>query len=503
MPTIRNPILPGFHPDPSICRVGPDFCLVTSSFEYFPGVPLFHSTDLVNWKQIGHVLTRASQLPLQHCRPSGGIFAPTIRHHQGRFYMVTTNTRRTPGPAGNFYVWTDDIHGEWSDPVWVDMPGIDPDLFFDDNGDVWFSCTDGQQKIDIDTGELIGEPVERWPGTPGTAAPEAPHLFQKDGWIYTMLAEGGTERGHMVTIARSREVGGAYEVCPHNPILSHRSLHAELQSTGHADLVEDASGNWWMVFLATRPVGYPPYHLLGRETCLAPVAWTEDGWPVVNCGKPVPVEMNVPELPAQKSPWTIWEDDFSGPNLKPEWNFLRNPHSEGWSLTEHPGTLTLRCSSVGLDDHDSPAWVGRRLQHFDTEQRVTLEFAPQFGGEEAGLCLFLQAFTHCEVAVTKREGRRVIQARRVLGSFREESEAVPVADGPVELSILTSRDWMDLGMIGAEGRISLMRSESKFLSTEIGGRFTGLYVALYAKGSPGSLPTRSNAYFSRFSYIVR
>lgn len=501
MSTYHNPIIPGFHPDPSVCRVGHDYYLVTSSFEYFPGVPLFHSDNLVDWEQIGHVLTRESQLPLKYCRPSGGIFAPTIRHHNGRFYMVTTNTNNAHKPNGNFYVWTDDIRGEWSEPVWVGMPGIDPDLFFDSNGDVWFSCTGGQSRIDLETGKLIGGPTVRWPGTGGTAAPEAPHIYRIGDWYFTMLAEGGTERGHMVTIARSRNIGGPYESCPHNPILSHRSMQAELQSTGHGDMFEDMQGKWWMVFLATRPVGYPPVHLLGRETCLAPVTWSDDGWPVVNQGNVVPLNVTFPGLPEQKPEWREWHDDFSGSRLKPEWNFLRNPDPDTWSLSANPGALTLRCSPVSLDDTDSPAWVGRRLQHFETEQLVELDFNPGSGREEAGVSLFLQRKSHYDIFLTLRNGRRVLVVRRLVGSLSAVSEPCYVEEGPVKLSILTDRECFDLGFMSTAGRISLAKGEAKFLSTEIGGRFTGLFVALFAGGEGSDRSNASYAIFRHFKYI--
>ena len=334
----RNPIIPGFHPDPSICRVGGDFYLVTSSFEYFPGVPIFHSRDMVNWKQIGHCLTRKSQLPLDKAGSSGGIYAPTIRHHAGRFYMVTTNVSH----RGNFYVHTDNPAGEWSDPIWVDQPGIDPSLLFDDDGKAYF-VTNGakdhahgnrgafQSEIDIATGKL-GDCRHLWNGT-GGQYPEGPHVFKKDGWYYLLMAEGGTEFGHMVTIARSKNVFGPFEPCPHNPILSHRSIDTPLQSTGHPDLVADEQGRWWIVFLACRHVGYPKMHHIGRETCLAPVEWTKEGWPIVNSGLPVPLEVETDRpIPQQVRPCGF-TDNFTSPKLGLQWNFRRNPDDTAWSLT--------------------------------------------------------------------------------------------------------------------------------------------------------------------------
>src|SRR5436190_867054 len=291
--TFTNPIIPGFHLDPSICRLGQDYFLVTSSFEYFPGVPLFHSRDLVHWRQIGHVLTRPSQLSFAHWQPFGGIFAPTIRYHEGTFYLITTNM----SGGGNFYVHTRNPFGEWSDPLWVDQGGIDPSLYFDDDGRVYLSSTETlplpdeidlaapfwgiqQSEMDITTGRLLTEPRRIWAGT-GGRSPEGPHLYKINGRYYLLVAEGGTEHGHMVTIARSDTAWGPWESCPHNPILTHRSFHSPFQALGHADLFEAHNGSWWLVCLGVRPQGYPPTAHLGREPFLAPVQWDDACWPHV------------------------------------------------------------------------------------------------------------------------------------------------------------------------------------------------------------------------------
>ena len=232
----QNPVIPGFYPDPSVCRAGDDFYLVNSSFEYFPGVPVFHSKDLIHWEQIGHCLTRDSQLPLQKCRASGGIYAPTIRYQDGLFYMITTNI--TGG--GNFVVTATDPAGNWSDPVRIEPTGIDPDLFFE-NGKVYVCSTDGKMgiqmsQIDIKTGKRIGEKRHIWRGTGGRNA-EGPHLYKKDGLYYLMISEGGTEYGHKITIARSKELTGPYMSNPSNPILTHADELGQgspIQGTGHS-----------------------------------------------------------------------------------------------------------------------------------------------------------------------------------------------------------------------------------------------------------------------------
>lgn len=249
MQTYMNPIIRGFNPDPSICRVGNEYFLVTSSFEFFPGVPIYKSTNLVNWSRIGHCLTRKSQLSLENCKASEGIYAPTIRYHNGKFYMVTTNV----SDKGNLIVSTEDIYGEWSEPVRIDQCGIDPSLLFVDDKVYFVSNADEHGnsgiymcEINPDTGEKFSRSCLISKGC-GGKYPEAPHVYKRNGFYYLMLAEGGTEYGHMVTIQRSENPYGPYEPCPHNPILSHRALeNMDISCVGHADLTEDQCGNWWM-----------------------------------------------------------------------------------------------------------------------------------------------------------------------------------------------------------------------------------------------------------------
>ena len=273
----QNPILPGFHPDPSICRVGDDFYLVTSSFEYFPGLPIYHSRDLVHWEQIGHCLTRDSQVHLVTGAPNClNIYAPTIRYHDGLFYVIVTNV--TGDNHGNFIITAKDPAGEWSDPIALPFPGIDPSLFFDEDGKVYYLGTDGGiylSEMDITTGAAIGETHRLWHGTANN--PEGPHLYKIDGMYYLLLAQGGTEICHMAVLARSESILGPYEPCPHNPVLTNIGQSLAIKAAGHADLVEDAEGNWWAVCLGIRPLAYPFRHNLGRETMLVPAKW-ENGW---------------------------------------------------------------------------------------------------------------------------------------------------------------------------------------------------------------------------------
>ena len=442
----RNPIIPGFYPDPSVCRAGEDYYLVNSSFEYFPGVPVFHSRDLAHWKQIGHCLTRPSQLPLTQAPPSDGIYAPTIRHHAGKFYMATTNNVFGQG-FRNFYVTAMDAAGPWSEPIWVKQGGIDPSLFFDDDGQAyWTGNGTGwapvrgiyQSRIDIETGQLHGEPTFIWPGS-GGSYPEAPHLFKRGGDYYLSVAEGGTADCHMVTIARSRDPFGPFVPCPHNPVLTHRSLMNTITSTGHADFFEDHQGRWWAVFLGIR-YAESGFHNLGRETFLAPVDWTDEGWPVVNGGQKVAEQVEL-DRAIDPHPWPAApiRDDFDGPKLGLQWVSLRNPVEGDRSLAERIGWLRLRCAEATLDDLASPAFIGRRQQHFGSRSVALVDFLPRSHNEEAGLAALIDNLHHAEIVLTLRDARRVALVRRRVGSLCVESDPLPVPDGPLELTLSTDR----------------------------------------------------------------
>lgn len=491
-----NPVIPGFYPDPSVCRVGQDFYLVTSSFEYFPGVPIFHSRNLVNWKQIGHCLTRESQLALSSARISDGVYAPTIRHHAGRFYMVTTNVAN----GGNFFVWSDDPAGEWSEPIWIEQRGIDPDLFWDDDGSAWFTCSQSRQrKIDLKTGKLLTEATSLWTGC-GGHFPEAPHMYKINGCYYLMIAEGGTEYGHCVTIARAPSCHGPWESCPHNPILTHRSkMSLPIQATGHADMVEDQNGNWWMVCLGIRPTGYHHCHFLGRETFLAPVKWV-DGWPVVGNNGEISLDMEGPDgLPPVQDRFYSTRDDFDEDKLALHWNFRCNPAEDAWSISN--SQLKLSCAGPDLNTMAGQSWIGRRQQHFKFRASARLDFSPKHDFEEAGLTAFQNIKHHYEVAVTKREGKNVLIVRRTIGKLSAEVALIHVPEGPLTLVIEGTQYDYALGYtVGESAPVLLAKGETRYLSTEVGGAFTGVYLAMYATG--GGRASDNLARFDWFAYEV-
>ncbi|MBX5448433.1 glycoside hydrolase family 43 protein [Thermogemmatispora sp.] len=510
-----NPILPGFHPDPSICRVGDDYYLVTSSFEYVPGVPIFHSRDLVHWRQLGYCLTRPEQLPLPRSEPSLGIFAPTIRFHQGTFYLIATNMDLYEEKKGrcNFYVTASDPRGPWSDPIWLEQGGIDPSLFFDDDGAVYLTSTADQEcgiqqsQIDPVTGKLLTEPCLIWRGT-GGAYPEGPHLYKIADYYYLMIAEGGTEYGHMETLARAPTPWGPWEVCPHNPILSHRSLHHPVQATGHADLVQAHDDSWWLVCLGVRPQPFTKLHHLGRETFLAPVVWDASGWPHVGDNGRIQLSFEGPQLPSVPWPSPAARDDFDQPTLGLDWNFLRWPQPGSWSLTARPGFLRLVGNAATLDQGRGVAFVGRRQEHAQCTAAAQLEFEPQIDGHEAGLVVWMNAHHHYEIALTRHEGERCVIVRRRIGSLTAIVAREPVEAGPITLSIRAIQPrqpaWGATSLYlfsyasADEEPHELARGEARYLASEVAGGFTGVYFALYA--TTNGAATSVAADFDWFEY---
>lgn len=489
----QNPVIPGFHPDPSVCCVDDDFYLVCSSFQYFPGVPIFHSKDLIHWEQIGNVLDRPDQLPLEGANAWGGIYAPTIRYHEGRYYMITTNV----SGGGNFFVWADDPAGPWSDPVWLNQGGIDPSLFWED-GKCWMVSNPDNCiwlcQIDDQTGEQLTPSVPLWTGD-GGRYPEAPHIYKKDGWYYLMIAEGGTEFGHSETIARSRSLFGPYESNPDNPILCNQrciTQNCEIQGTGHADLVQAPDGSWWMVCLAFRTQN-GNHHLLGRETCLVPVEWEKGGWPVVNGTGSVFPDMQVPTLPQCLPDGSPLEDaaaqdpDRLAPrSFGPEWVWLNNPVMENYRFTDKG--LEIVSSSVDLDaDGVSPSFVALRQERKDAEPGTTVSIKGARKGDRAGLSVYMGDFAHCDIYVT-RGGLfhdKVVVEYSGLGGLKHVIGAAKVRRGAVSLHVASSEEGYSFACTDSRGRFSdLGWLDCRYLSTETVNGFVGITFGLFAVNAP-------------------
>ena len=496
---INNPILSGMHPDPSICRVGKDFYLVNSTLEYFPGIPVYHSTDLVNWEQIGHCLTRESQFKLKKAIPNCiGIYAPTIRYNNGTFYCIVTNVGSEIN-GGNFFVWTKDPYGEWSDPVYLDFDGIDPSLFFDDDGKVYYTGTDKGIficEIDIETGARKSDKVYDWNGN-GSNNPEGPHLYKIDGMYYLMIAEGGTELNHQVTIARSNNVFGPYEGCPYNPIMTNRGTELPIKAIGHADLVDDCNGNWWAVCLGNRPLMYPFKHNMGRETNLVPVKWV-NGWPVMGDNGLVREVIELPYEAGEKTPDTgrymacsNVTDNFKGSELHPSWNYIYNP-VEG--LVEITGeNVILHGNECDISSVESKAILCRRQEHFDFEATVTMSTDLKDNGEEAGLTIYMNNKHHYEIAVAMINNKKNIIVRRQIGSLKAIEAVIPYSSDTVELKLTGSKEKYGFMYRDGDEWKYAGEGEAQYLTTEVGGCFTGNYLGVYA--------TRTDAVLTSFSYI--
>ena len=406
-----NPILAGFYPDPSICKAGDDYYLITSSFTYFPGLPIFKSSDLVNWKQVGHVITRKEQGNFSKMPVSRGLYAPTIRYNNGTFYVICTNVEQ----GGNFIVTTKDPEGEWSNPVWLpEIDGIDPDIFFDNDGKTYITHNgpppnneikhNGHRAIyiweyDLKTQKIISDQKLLVDGGTDMAKKpvwiEAPHIIKKDDYYYLICAEGGTAYEHSEVVFRSKNVLGPYVSYENNPILTQRHLSKDrknqISTTGHADFVETQNGDWWAVYLGCRPYEID-YYNTGRETFMLPVTW-KDGWPTFEKGNEAhPFSHQKPNLPETKEiiPPTTGNfesnDDFSSEKLDFKWVFLRNPKDSIYVLQN--SNLYLKPSEENIKQISSSSFILRRQQHLEFEASTKLNFSLTNSSQTSGLVAF-------------------------------------------------------------------------------------------------------------------
>lgn len=501
----RNPVVAGWHPDPSVCRVGDDYYLATSTFEYLPGIPILHSRDLVSWTTIGHAVHDLADL--RSVESSQGLFAPTLRHIDGRFVMITTVM-----PSGrSFFVTAQDPAGPWADPVFVQDEGttMDPSLFQDSDGIVYYTRHgDGrhgavyQAVIDLESGALDG-PVRRiWGGT-GGIWPEGPHLYRIEGTYYLLISEGGTAFDHSLTVARSTSPWGPFEVCPDNPILTHADRpELPIQAVGHGDLVDAPDGTWWMVLLGVRPI-HEGVHV-GRETLLAPVTW-EDGWPVVHHRRPLALEMSVGRLPggdaatttttttATTAPTTDVVDFTVVDALGPEWIWLRAPLGDRCRL----GTagLDLVGDDTGMDRVGTPAFVGRRQPGLRAAVATEVDVEPQ-PGDAAGLVVRLDERRHHELVVTHVDGRRVARLQVVTPAGVDVVTTTPINVGPIVLRVTASPDDYAYEIDHGDGPTEVGRVDARTVAIEGAESFTGVVIGLHSRaGGPGR---RCSARFTWF-----
>ena len=498
----HNPVIPGYHPDPSVCRVGDDFYLVNSSFQYFPGVPIFHSKDMIHWQQIGNVLDRESQLPLQGASSWTGIYAPTIRYDNGTYYMITTNI----GHGGNFLVTATDPKGPWSEPIWLKQQGIDPSLYFE-NGKCYMVSNPNDAiwlcEIDTKTGEQLTESRQIWQGT-GGRYPEGPHVYYKDGYYYLLISEGGTEYGHKLTIARSKNIYGPYEGNPDNPILCHQrriTESSQIQGTGHGDLVQAPDGSWWLAFLGFRTYG-GNYHHLGRETFVAPVEWEEGGWPVVNGNGTVDTLMNVRTLPQVVMPTQSKKIDFSKikkvKDLGPEWVYIQNPEMSKYEIMNDK--LRLHTSAGSLTENDRPTFIGRRQENVNFTMETSVSLCNSRSRDEAGLTVYQINDGHYDISVANVEGKQVVKYRLQIKGIVDEkylSNAELSKAKKIYLRVQGDENMYHLEYsLDGKQYEDLVSANTCLLSSEVAGGFTGVMLGMYCTGKN----TNGYADFDYFEY---
>ncbi|OYO02394.1 glycoside hydrolase family 43 protein [Enemella evansiae] len=507
-----NPILPGCHPDPSICRAGEWYYLVSSTFEYLPGLPVLRSRDLVRWETIGHVIDRPGMLDFDGIKSSGGLYAPTIRHGLGQFWVACTLVDpENPSRGGNFLVTASDPAGPWSDPVMLDVEGIDPSIAFDDEGRVWLHGTrlaaepewHDQTEVWVREysparGALVGDEQVIWRGAVhGAVWAEGPHLYQLDGRWLLIAAEGGTEFHHAVSVAYADQITGPYGGNRANPVFTHRQLGrtSRVIGAGHADLVQAPDGSWLAVMLAMRAADGRHYPL-GRETFLCPVVW-EDGWPVF-----APGEGRLPD--AVPIPWAVedappgsWQPDdritgVVGP-ADPRWTALRALPAEVAVAEGDAWHLPVRTAS--LHEASTPAFLGLRQQHADLDVRCTLDVRELAMQESAGLVLRQSERDHVAVIVTRAPDglrlwaehcRRGEQQRRDLGALPEADE--------VELALRGRGYDYTLRC----GEVEVITADGRDLDASSTGGFLGLWIGAYAT-SKGAEP-HGAVRITRFTY---
>ncbi len=506
-----NPILPGWYSDPSICTNGNgDYFLATSTFTYFPGVPLFHSRDLVNWKQVGHILSRPSQIQnFEKQHVSGGIFAPAISYNPANktYYMITTNVG-----SGNFFVKTQDPFGEWSDPIMLpEIQGIDPAFFFDEDGKGYIvnndDAPDGKPEypghrtvrvveFDTATDKCVGErKIVVNKGCRPEEKPiwcEGPHIYKINGEYYLMTAEGGTSTWHSEVIYRGPSPFGPYTPWEGNPILTQRTLDKSrvnpITCAGHADLVQAKEGDWWCVFLACRPVK-DDMENLGRETFMMPVKWTEDGWPYMTReGETVPLQLSRKGVKREANVTFgnfSRDDEFTDSILGMEWMTLRGTAENLYSLTDNPGYLTIKCANVTSSEKAVIPFICRRIQHHNYTAATDVTFDPEHSKQCAGLLLMKDETHQYLLAKTRNDKGHCVALRKITENGAEDIASKPIEEGTHNLKLKVESKGLSLTFsYSADGGKTWVEVASGidagFTSTAKAGGFTGTTIGLYA-----------------------
>ncbi len=505
----HNPVQRGFFPDPSVIRVGDDFYMVNSSFQYFPAIPISHSRDMVHWHIVGHAITEPAWLDLSDIKDSHGIWAPDISCVDGKYYIFATLRLNGDGLRGNnvlrrqLVMVSDRPEGPYSKPVCLEEDNIDPSHFADEDGSRYMIIAHAAQAVPLskDSLSVAGESRTVWNGT-GERAPEGPHVFKKSGYYYCMVAEGGTGYGHGINVARSTELFGRYEESPYNPVMRQADPEAPIQRAGHGKLVQDQNGRWWCYYLCGRQNG-GRYTTIGRETALDPVQWLDDGWFTINYGKGPSLEQTAPALPEHVFE-TQATDDFDEKQLRPEWEFVRTPDNGSWSLTERPGYFRIWTRDGRLDEIRAKNTLLRREQELSYHAETRVEFYPDRNGEQAGLTCYYSTVTYARFAVCYEEGRKlqlVINRNRgeeliaEIPSLWETAVWLAVDVKGLTRTFSYSYDGHDWNVAGVLENCVYLCDEGV---PEDRKRHTGTLVGIYANN--GGCGSRKPADFDYFKY---
>ncbi len=503
-----NPVRRGFYPDPSVIRVGDDYYMVNSSFQYFPAIPVSHSKDLVHWETIGFAVTDSSYLDLSNIPDSHGIWAPDIEYINGRFYIIATLRLNGDGKRGNdvlrrqLIVSSEKAEGPYSEPHWLEVDDIDPSLFVDKDGTPYMVIAAGAKIIELskDLTHTVGTLKPVWAGT-GERCSEGPHIFFKDGYYYAMVAEGGTGYGHGINVARSKCLTGPYESSPYNPVMRQFDSTSPIQRSGHGKLVQAQDGSWWCMYLCGRP-NNGNFTTCGRESALDPVQWTEDGWFTINSGKGPSTVQSGPDLLQVEYP-SCDRDDFESDKLGLEWQFVRNPFMGNVSLTERKGYLRLWTSDGELCERRAKNILVKREKEHNFTAVTSVDFKPGKDGEQAGLTCYYSTTTYVRFCLCYENGLKIVLALRKGGDEEVVCAIDNVPDTELNLKVLVKsqrREFYYKAKTACEYIKAGVIENASFLSDEgvpaERKRHTGTLTGIYCNN--GGCGSRISADFDYF-----
>jgi xylan 1,4-beta-xylosidase len=501
--TYENPIITGMNSDPSVCRVGSDFYLTTSSCGYFPGIPIYKSSDLINWQLIGHCITRSEQMDFLDISINAGLWATTIRYNKGIFYVICTHMKDNR----NFIVTASNPAGEWSDPVYLDTKGFtyDPSLYFDDDGKIYFNYASGEGKnviklseIDIKSGKILTQPKDIWYGGGGFGA-EGAHIYKINNFFYIISAEGGNSN-QAVVLGRAKNIYGPYDLCPVNPIVSNKENRQYLfQSTGHGDLIQFTDKSWWLIIHGLR--NYGGFDALstvfGRETILLPVTW-KNNWPIVYGNKPVTRRISYKGM-AVKTANISFNDDFTSSKMKLGWYFQRHPANELCKIDTNKNQLVIQGNENDIDSESEKAFIGKKQDLEWGKLQVKWTFDAQLSSEEAGITFFMNENHHFDCFITKGISSYNLVLRRKFEDITYVQTVLPLENPTVTIQVQANPWAYEFFLVTENGdKVSIGKMQNNAVTLHVAGGFIGVMIGMYSTGN--GQKCKNPAYFDYFKY---